>query len=175
MSLSYLGKHSKWLAFWFCVGFLLMQGCSTPYQAEGFTGGYTDTQLDHNVFRVSFRGNGYTSRQQTADFTLLRSAELVLKNGYSHFAIVSESQDTDHSAFVTPIQTHTDVNIYGSGYSTYGTATSYTTGGNVYFVAKPSASNVIMAFTSKPDSIFTYDASIVYESISRKYDLNGSK
>jgi len=54
----------------------ILQGCATSYQKTSFTGGYSETQLDENVFNVSFKGNGYTSRERVADFTLLRSAEL---------------------------------------------------------------------------------------------------
>src|SRR5437764_1386447 len=58
------------------IGGLLFVACATPYQRHGFTGGFSESQLDENVFRVNFRGNGYTSPERAADFTLLRSAEL---------------------------------------------------------------------------------------------------
>ena len=35
---------------------LFIQGCTTAYQRSGFSGGYSETQLDENVFKVSFRG-----------------------------------------------------------------------------------------------------------------------
>ena len=39
-----------------CVA--VLAGCATAYQPEGLTGGFDETQLDRNVFRVSFKGNG---------------------------------------------------------------------------------------------------------------------
>ena len=76
---------------------LLIQGCATAYQKSGFAGGYSETQLDENVFRVSFRGNRYTGREKVADFTLLRSAELALENGYQYFAIIDANSYTTDS------------------------------------------------------------------------------
>lgn len=35
---------------------LFIQGCATSYHKYGFGGGYSETQLDENVFNVSFRG-----------------------------------------------------------------------------------------------------------------------
>ena len=37
-----------------------------------------------------FKGNGYTSKDKTFDFALLRSAELTLENGYRYFVVVGE-------------------------------------------------------------------------------------
>jgi hypothetical protein len=35
--------------------------CSTPYQKEGLTGGYTDKYLGDDKWMITVRGNGYTS------------------------------------------------------------------------------------------------------------------
>ena len=62
------------------ISFLII-GCmtSTPYQPMGFKGGYENTQLDKNVFEVTFSGNGLTSSQRVRDFAMLRSAELTIQ------------------------------------------------------------------------------------------------
>ena len=59
----------------------LVVGCSTTYQSKGLTGGYSDTQLSQDVFRVNFAGNAYTSGEKAQDYTLLRAAQLTLTNG----------------------------------------------------------------------------------------------
>lgn len=69
---------------------ILLAACASPYQPEGFGGGYSETQLSENIFKVSFRGNGYTSEDRAADMALLRSAELALENGFKYFAVVDE-------------------------------------------------------------------------------------
>ncbi|GIX25986.1 MAG: hypothetical protein KatS3mg122_3217 [Caldimonas sp.] len=67
---------------------IFLGGCATTYQPEGFSGGFSETQLDTNVFRVSFRGNGYTRAERAEELALLRSAELTLKNGFTHFVVI---------------------------------------------------------------------------------------
>src|SRR5258708_35613196 len=42
---------------------LSVLSCATGYHAHGLSGGFSETQLDENVFQVSFKGNGYTSRE----------------------------------------------------------------------------------------------------------------
>lgn len=45
---------------------LIAAGCATGYHARGLSGGFSETQLDENVFEVSFHGNGYTSHGREA-------------------------------------------------------------------------------------------------------------
>lgn len=55
-------------------------------------GGYDDLQLAPNIYRVSFRGNGYTGPDRVVDFTLLRAAELSLQNGAKQFVVLKRRQ-----------------------------------------------------------------------------------
>lgn len=151
---------------------LCLQACATSYQSNGFSGGYSETQLDENVFKVSFRGNGYTRRDRVADFTLLRSAELALKNGYNYFVVIDSGSYTTTSTHTTPITTNTTANAYGTGNNAYGNATSTTTGGQTYNISKPSSSNTIVCFEEKPESSFSYNAKFIYKSITEKYGIN---
>lgn len=150
---------------------IFIQGCATTYQRTGFTGGYSETQLDENVFKVSFRGNGYTGRERVSDFTLLRSAELALENGYKYFVIIDANSYTSNSTYTTPTRSHTTGNAYVSGNSVYGSATTTTTGGQTYNISKPSSSNTIVCFKEKPDSGFSYNAEFIYKNISQKYGI----
>ena len=158
--------------FVFAVAALFLQGCATSYQESGFSGGYSETQLDENVFRVTFRGNGYTGRERAADFTLLRSAELTLKNGFQYFAIIDANSDTTHSSYTTPTTSNTTGSAYGSGNYVYGNATTTTTGGQTYHISKPSSSNTIVCFKEKPETTFTYNAKFIYKSIAEKYGID---
>lgn len=150
---------------------VFFQGCATSYQKDGLTGGYSETQLDENVFKVSFRGNGYTRRDRVADFTLLRSAELALENGFNFFVIIDSNSYTSTSAHTTPTRTNTTANVYGTGNYAYGNATSTTTGGQTYFVSKPSSSNTIVCFKEKPAEGFSYNAKFIYKNLSEKYGI----
>jgi hypothetical protein len=121
-----------------------LTACATAYQPEGFSGGFTETQLDKNVFRVSFRGNGYTRADRAEEMVLLRSAELTLKNGFTHFAIVDGRSRTDYSAFTTPTQSSTTGTVSTYGNTSYLNAQTRTTGGQTFIAAKPSSTNTII-------------------------------
>lgn len=148
-----------------------LQGCATTYQSSGFSGGYLETQLDENVFKVTFRGNGYTSRERASDFTLLRSAELTLQSGYKYFAVIDANSYTSNSTYTTPTASNTTANIYGSGNYAYGNATTTTYGGQTYNISKPSSSNTIVCFKEKPENVFSYNAEFIYKNITQKYGI----
>lgn len=145
---------------------LLMSACATPYQSQGFTGGFSETQLDENVFQVTFRGNGYTSRERTADFTLLRSAELALERGFAYFVVVDSQQYSRVGTYTTPSHTQASVSMYGN--TAYGSATTY--GGHTYVTVKPRSSNTIVCFREKPEG-FAYNAKFLIKSLKEKYGL----
>lgn len=67
-------------------------GCSSPYQANGVRGGYTEKKLNDNKFKISFYGNIYTRRYKANDFALLRSAEIADQNNFKFFKIDSDSK-----------------------------------------------------------------------------------
>jgi len=154
------------------VAAALLAGCATDYQSQGFTGGFTETQLNPNVYRVSFIGNGYTSMERAADFTLLRCAELSLQNGYSHFAIIDGNQWTKTETYVTPTTTNTTFNAHSTGNNISGSATSTTTGGQVYNFQKPRSTNTIFMI-SDPAEVngLAYDAGFLLNSLKRKYGI----
>jgi hypothetical protein len=153
------------------IMFLFLHGCSTGYQRSGLSGGYSETQLDANVFKVSFRGNGYTRREKAADLTLLRSAELTLTHGFKYFSIIDANSYTSYSTVSTPTTYHTTANVYGSGSYAYGTATTTSYGGHTYNISKPSTSNTIICFKEKPENSFSYSAEFIYRSIAQKYGI----
>ena len=143
-----------------------LTGCATPYQKRSFSGGYSETQLAENVFKVSFNGNGYTGKERAADMALLRSAEITLQNGFRYFAVVDERSSSSYGTYTTPTTTTATVNSYGN--SAYGTAT--TTGGQTLLIAKPSSTNLIMCFNEKPDG-FVFDAQFVAKSLREKFGI----
>jgi len=151
---------------------LILAGCATPYQSQGLIGGFSETQLDENVFQVSFKGNAYTSSERAADFTLLRSAELTMENGYRYFIIVDSVRDSQAGAYTTPTRSHTTGSVYGAGNYAYGSAFTTTTGGQTYFYSKPRSTNTIVLFREKPEiDGLVYDAKFVSGSIRQKHDI----
>jgi type II secretory pathway pseudopilin PulG len=162
---------------------VLLSGCATNYQSNSFTGGYSETQLDENVFKVAFRGNGYTGRERVADFTLLRSAVLAMQSGYKYFVIVDANSYTSNSTYTSPIRATTNVNAntngtantYGNNTTynanTYGTATTKVSGGQTYNISKPSSSNTIVCYNEKPTTGFSYNAEFIFKNITNKYEI----
>jgi len=148
----------------------LLAGCATPYQKQGLMGGFEETQLAPNVWRVSFKGNGYTSTERVEDLVLLRSAELTLQSGFTHFGLAASRVGASQSAYTTPVTTTTTANVTAYGNSAYGTANSYSSGGNTYFVSKPSANNVVVMFKGQPDAAgMVFDARFICNSVGPKY------
>ena len=73
---------------------LFFAGCATPtpYQRVGIdsNGGYSSERLPDGTYTVTFVGNTDTKIARAYDFALLRAAELVTEDGFSHFVIKSE-------------------------------------------------------------------------------------
>lgn len=144
-----------------------LQGCATAYQSSGFSGGYSESQLDENIFNVSFSGNGYTSGHKVADYTLLRSAELTLQNGFKYFAVVDANNHIEKSSYTSPTTYNTTGNVRGASYN----ANTTTSGGQTYHISKPSSSNTIVCYKEKPEHIFTYSAEFIFKNITEKYNI----
>ncbi|MCY4328489.1 MAG: hypothetical protein OXC48_00150 [Endozoicomonadaceae bacterium] len=148
-----------------------LQGCATTYKSHGLFGGYSETQLDENVFKVTFCGNGYTSMERASDFTLLRSAELTLQSGYRYFVIINADSYISTSTHTTPTRSDTSINIYGSDHFAYGHASTITYGGQTYHISKPTSSNTIICLKEKPKNSFSYNAEFIYRTMKQKYGI----
>ena len=93
---------------------LLLCGCvtPTPYQPKGLLGGYSEEQIDIDVYLVSFSGNGATSADTVWYYWVYRCAELTRQKGYDYFTLskYSGKEPTpksgafgllDHSSYAT--------------------------------------------------------------------------
>ena len=167
------------------MAFLLVTACATKYKPQGFGGGYSSTRLDENVFQVSFRGNAVTSATRAKDFTMLRSAELALQNGFKYFIVL----DSDENIVLDSVENTQDysnmmpssltANMSNATFKTSDSNPTYTTkvfGGETYRIRvldhsdlKPHTSNTIICYKEKPEG-FSYNAESLAESIRQKYD-----
>lgn len=142
------------------IAIVFLSGCTaTSYQSLNYNGGYSETQLSENIYKVNFKGNGYTSAEQASDFSLLRCADLSLANNFKYFYVLSEQQQTDSQSYYIPPTTYN----YSSGYS-------YTAGGFGGVSQSPLSSYSIKMTNIKDD--FTYDAQFIVDSIEVKYSQN---
>lgn len=164
---------TKYVLLLFCIGFTFFTSCVTPYQSAGLRGGFSETQLSENVFRVYFNGNGYTNSKRSTDFVLLRSAELTLINNFIYFIIVDSTSNTNISTYTSPTTSSTSGTMNTFGNHVYGHSTTTTSGGNTYFIKKPATSSTIVMYKEKPkDEIMVYKASFICNSIGHQYGIS---
>ena len=81
---------------------LAISACSspTPYQAgDDELAGYRDQKLQEQRYRISFNGNGLTSRETVEIYLLYRAAELTLAQKMDYFVV--QKQDTDSKSEYT--------------------------------------------------------------------------
>jgi hypothetical protein len=78
----------------------------TPYQPivkSGFSaGGYSETRIEPNRWRVTFAGNAMTARDTVEGYLLFRAAELTLQNGDDWFSIDDRHTDDKSRTYVLP-------------------------------------------------------------------------
>lgn len=149
------------------VAAVTLGGCATTYQPVGFTGGFSETQLAPDVFNVTFKGNGYTAQDKANDFTLLRSAEIALENGFNYFVIVDANQYSKHETYTSPAYATTNLNQDMNGNAV---ANTVVYGGQAYNYTKPRSSNTIVCYVEKPQG-FSYGADFIVRSIKSKHGI----
>jgi len=67
----------------------LLGGCATEYQSSGLSGGYTEKNIEGDIYRVVFGGNGYATRETVQTYWLYRCASLAQEKGFDGFEILS--------------------------------------------------------------------------------------
>ena len=116
--------------FYFILFLILISSCSTPYQKSGLTGGYKEYVLGDSTFKITARGNAFTSLEKVQNIVLVRSAELCSK--YDDVVeVISSNSRFKTNLYSTPSQ---PVTTYGSNQ----TSTVYY-GGSTGTVSKPRA------------------------------------
>ena len=155
-------KRKNGLVF-LSLAILLSAGCAliyptpTTYGPYGKLGGYKETKIQDDVFKVGFYGNAYISSNQAENFALLRSAEFTIENGYRYFVIVDRG---------TEIQT--DTNVWSTPDNVFGGQNTHSRTDH-----KPRAWLTIQCFKEKPKniSVMIYDAQQVRDNIKTQYKI----
>ena len=142
----------------------LASACATRYQPRGATGGFTETRLSPEAYRVSFNGNRKTSMSRATDFTLLRCAELTLQNEFTHFVIIEENQWTNDEIIVAldPFRQRQDSDEIEPG----------ATGPRVHTTQSPrSTKTIYMLNTTDGIDAEVFDATFIVNSLKTKYSI----
>jgi len=89
---------------------------ATPYQPlsskNAQSGGYSETKLEADRWRVTFQGNSLTSRGTVENYLLYHAAELTLSQGFDWFAMADRSTDKQTDTYALP-------GPYGYGWRPY--------------------------------------------------------
>lgn len=149
-------------------------GCATSYKPNGFVGngGFDETELAPNYYRVSFKGNEKTSRERASDFALLRGAELLDKKGCTAMQVVKSNSEIKTGSMFIPQRQTTNLNATSFGGSSNTIATSTTYGGGIATLHFPRTSLEVQCSTAPPDiSKGIYNIPFVLKSLKEKYEI----
>lgn len=143
--------------------------CATPYQPNGLAGGFTDTRLGENTFRVSFQGNGFTRAEDAQQMLLLRCAEVAEAAGFRYFVQASSESSIQKVTQYTPAQVQTTGRVMGNTYA----STSTVTGGQPMTFNFPSSNATIVAFKERPPgATVVFETKYIVESLGPKFRKN---
>jgi len=68
---------------------LLLVGCATPYQEEGFfTNGYSNDRLAEDIFVITYHANEMTKPDDVLKYALRQCSKVTQKNGYRYFTVL---------------------------------------------------------------------------------------
>lgn len=148
---------------------LWLGGCTTGYHKRSWTGGYSDIQIQDDIFKITFDGNTNTGSDRAENFALLRSAEVALENGYKYFIIIESRTKTQPEAYTIPAITQTAGSVEGETFQ----RTTTVSGGQTYVYQNPGVAYTIKCFKDKPQdsSTLVYDAQQVRANLKRQYNL----
>ena len=84
------------------IGYHSLGFLGTGYHPDNLAGGYSETKIDQNTYRISFKANPFTSFDTTANYTLYRCAEFTRQHGYDYFVVLDNQESGQVSgAYIT--------------------------------------------------------------------------
>ncbi len=123
----------------------LLASCSTGYQARSWwRSGYSEIRTAPDSFIITYNGNEYTSSEEATKYTLLRAADLSLKNGYRYFVVLSTEDRTRSYQYSS---TYENDEAYATRHRYIGQKSSSTYSGSV---TRPGMTIRIKCFHEKP-------------------------
>ena len=133
--------------------------------------GYTDTQLNDRVYRVSYAG--YNIPQiQCDDFALMRAAEIARERGFKFIKLVGESKSSSSQAFYIPGTTYTTGTVTSYGNVANVNATTYG-GGYMGTIQRPvSTITVELVQGSTDGNANLIDADLAWTSLAKKHGVS---
>ena len=148
---------------------IFLASCATSYGEKSFwnDGGFSETEIQPNLFNVRFLGNEFTDKERTADFAMLRASELCLSRNLNYMKVDSVTTETQKTGYI-PGSSTTTANAYGYGNSAYGSATTtYYPGTDLY---SPQSGLTVKCVSENSEG--AWDATFLSSSLKAKYKIN---
>ncbi len=153
-----------------CVA-VLVSGCASSYKPNSMFGGFDETMLSPDTFRISVGGNAFTSGGRVQDFALLRAAELSIQNQCPYFVVLDQENRVKTSRYISPSTTSTNASANMYGNSIYGQANTTYSGGTISNIEKPITAIVVQCFKENPSHVKAFDAVWLEQSLKAKYKI----
>ncbi|HHP4769555.1 TPA: CC0125/CC1285 family lipoprotein [Acinetobacter baumannii] len=155
------------------IPIILLSACATNYQSNGLTGGFEDTELSPGYYRITFRGNGVTSRERVNEFALLRASDLMLSKGCKSFQVLNGKDSVNTSYVDLPRTTSTNANVYAYGNYATANATTTTYGGGLQSVHRAKTTLDARCINAEADpSQNIFDTNFINQKLKQKYRIN---
>jgi hypothetical protein len=132
-------------------------GCATAYQSKGMTGGFSETMLSPDTFKINFSGNGFTSAERASDFAILRAADKSLEMGCNYFGVMNEADGASVGS----------ATIGSAGWSGHH-AWAFS---NTVPIVKPNTNLLVKCYRDPPPGMSLFDAHFIAQSIRAKYGI----
>jgi len=162
---------------------LLITGCaSLQHRSFSSLGQFEDFQLNDELYRVRYVGNGYTSQSEAEQIALVQAARITVQNGYRYFSVVEDGSVSR----VVPQQRAWNAGLgvyggYGSGYYY-----PYSHNGGWYlhdrfqsayfsnwdFMDRVQVNYTIAVTKTKSNQQTQFDAQTILRSLGTRYRLN---
>jgi hypothetical protein len=165
------------------VANLLVCSCATSYQAYDHHYGYSEQQVEKDVYEVSFLGNANSSYERVKDFALLRAAEIALSRQAKSFTLLDVVNLSSAQPYLTAPRfywtTASELNAGGQNILPAvglfdGPEWSYRVmepaQTRIYY--RPGARLKVKLLPDPPGSYYPYDPAKVSERLKRKYRMN---
>lgn len=132
--------------------------------------GYTDTQLNESVYRVSYAGYSIP-QSECDDFAIMRASEIAKEKGYKYFRILTEKQSSQSQSYYIPGTTYTTGTVSNYGNVAQVNASSYSSGfmGTANY---PVSTITIEMLMEKGDALDILDAEIIWSSLAPKHGVD---
>ena len=162
---------------------LILSRCaSLQYRSFSSLGQFEDFQLNDELFRVRYVGNGYTSQSEAEQIALVQAARITLQNGFRYFAVVEDGSVSR----VVPQQRawNAGLGVYGGYGSGYYYPYAYNSGwylhdrfqsiyiSNWDFMDRVQVNYTIAVTKIKSNQQVQFDAQTILRSLGTRYRLN---